>query len=96
MNYFERASVNPTYAVRGLGDQPVGMPTPSPVPPSAGSATHTSHMAIIERLLEGPSLDRTFAVFLLIAMAISPFLNGVLVGLAIIGAGGAVRTLLGT
>ena len=53
-------------------------------------------MAIIERLLEGPSLDRTFAVFLLIAMAISPFLNGVLVGLAIIGAGGAVRTLLGT
>jgi len=37
-----------------------------------------------------------FGVSLLIAMAISPFLKGILVGLAIIGAGGAVRALLGT
>ena len=63
---------------------------------SSGSPSHASELAIIEGLLDGSTLSRTFAVSLLIAMAISPFLKGTMAGLAIIGAAGAVRTLLGT
>ena len=113
MDHFERASVDPTYSLRRLEAQPVGIPIPSParpssrspihatnpvycLPASGGRGSHTSEVAVVERFLHGSALGRMFAVCLLIAMAISPFLKGILVGLAIIGAAGAVRTLLGT
>ena len=96
MNHFERARVNPTYSPRGFGDHPVDIPTPSPAQPLSESASHTSELAIVERLLDGSTLGRTLAASLLIALTISPLLKGIVAGLAIIGAAGAVRTLLGT
>ena len=95
MGRLERASVNPTYSLRMLGNQTAGMPARLAASPSPGSPLHASEVAIIERLLDRSTLGRTFAVSLLIAMAISPFLKGILAGLAIIGAAGAVRTVLG-
>lgn len=112
MDHFERASVDPTHSLRRLEAQPVGIPIPSPAPSSrspihvtnpvyclaasGGRASHSSEVAVVERLLRGSALGRMFAVSLLITMAISPFLKGILVGLAIIGVAGAVRMLLGT
>ncbi|MYD96852.1 MAG: hypothetical protein F4X98_05640 [Gammaproteobacteria bacterium] len=95
MDHFERARDNPTYSVRWPVD-PVGRPMPSPVRPSPRSPSPTLEVAVVERFLHGSALGRMFAVSLLIAMTISPFLKGILVGLAIIGAAGAVRMLLGT
>ena len=94
MDHFERAD-NPTNSVRWPADS-VGMPMPLPVRPSSRSPSHTLDAAVVESFLHGSALGRMFGVSLLIAMAISPFLKGILVGLAIIGAGGAVRALLGT
>lgn len=95
MDHFERASDNPIYSARWPAD-PVGMPMSSPARPSSRSPSHTSEAAVVERFLHGSALGRMFAVSLLIAMTISPFLKGILAGLAIIGAAGAVRMLFGT